>query len=151
MTVGDGSTLEIGINCGAVVAPEAASAEGGTGIRGKVWGDGAPLAGARVTLYQDGESIYRGMGYASAMTNARGDFVFNLEPGTYFAIARKRAANGFGPMAAGDFFAYAPDNPVTVTDGRFTVISFTAVAKVAKEKEGSAELTISGTVKGGRR
>lgn len=150
VTVTEKTAMEIGINCGAVMPVAEKSLPGGTGIRGKVWADGNPLSGARVTLYQDGESIYRGMGQASAMTSARGEFAFNLEPGIYFVVARKRSGAGtFGPMAVGDFFAYAPDNPLEVVADRYTVVSLTAVAKGAKGGEGEEEMTISGTVKGG--
>jgi len=43
--------LSIGVNAATVIAPEQATLPGGTGIRGKVYVDGAPLDRARVTVY----------------------------------------------------------------------------------------------------
>lgn len=146
-----GEGLSIGVNAVTVIAPEQATIPGGTGIRGRVCADGEPLDRARVTIYQDGETIFRGMGYASALTTADGNFSFNVEPGTYWVVARKRTGDDkMGPLSAGDLFAFAPDNPVAVREGFFSAVALNAAAKqVNKVKEGGQEVTLDGTVKAG--
>lgn len=150
VTVAAGETMVIGITASAVIGVESPAAPGGTGIRGKVYLDGAPLDRARVTLYQDGDTIFRGIGYASGLTTADGSFSFNLEPGTYWVVARKRTSDDkMGPLAAGDLFAFAHANPVEVRGGSFTVISLNAAAKQLKVKETGQAITLDGTVRGG--
>jgi len=145
-----GAPLTIGINAAEVLDPGAATQPGGTGIRGRVYEDGAPLGRARVTLYQDGETIFRGIGYASTLTTGQGDFLFNLEPGAYWVVARKRAGDDrMGPLAAGDLFAFAPANPVTVVEGSYTVIALNTEPKQVKVLEGAQAVTLDGTVRAG--
>lgn len=146
-----GEGLSIGINAVTVIAPEQTSIPGGTGLRGRVFVDGAPLDRARVTVFQDGETIFRGMGYASALTTADGSFSFTIEPGTYWVVARKRIVDDkMGPLTAGDLFAFAPGNPVSVREGAFSVLALNAAAKqVNKVKDGGQEVTLDGTVKAG--
>lgn len=146
-----GEGLSIGINAATVIAPEQESLPGGTGIRGRVFSEGEPLDRARVTIYQDGETIFRGMGYASALTTTDGSFSFNVEPGGYWVVARKRTGDDkMGPLSAGDLFAFAPGNPVAVRDGFFSAVALNAAEKqVNKVKEGGQEVTLDGTVKAG--
>jgi hypothetical protein len=146
-----GEALSIGINASTVLSPEQASIPGGTGIRGRVFVDGTPLDRARVTVYQDGETIFRGMGYASTLTTADGSFSFSIEPGSYWVVARKRTGDDkMGPLGAGDLFAFAPGNPVAVKDGAFSALALNAAAKqVKKVKDGGQEVTLDGTVKAG--
>lgn len=148
--VGAGDTINVGINCTAIIDSGKPRVPGGTGIRGKVYADGAPLDRARVTLYQDGDTIFRGIGYASTLTNKNGDFSFSLEPGTYYAVARKRAGDDrMGPLTAGDMFAYTHENPVEVVEDSYSVISMNAATKLLKVKESGQEVTLGGTVKAG--
>jgi uncharacterized GH25 family protein len=150
VAVSAGEPIVIGVNASTVIGVDAPAAAGGTGIRGRVFLDGAPLDRARVTLYQDGETIFRGMGYASGLTTADGSFSFNLEPGSYWVVARKRTGDDkMGPLNAGDLFAFAHANPVTVAAGAFTVITLNAAAKQVKVKDAGQEITLDGTVKGG--
>jgi len=151
VVVGAGETINIGINCSPVIAAGDRYKAGGTGIRGKVYADGRPLDRARVTLYQDGETIFRGMGYASALTGKGGDFAFNLEPGTYYVVARKRTGEDrMGPLGDGDSFGFAQDNPVEVKADSYTIVSINTVNKlVGKVKDGGQEVTLGGTVKAG--
>ena len=150
VVVGEGETIHIGINCSPIVQPGTRRQPGGTGIRGKVLADGKPLGRARVTLYQDGETIFRGIGYASSLTGAEGDFSFNLEPGSYYVVARKRAGDDrMGPLGGGDLFGFAHDNPVRVEKDAYTVVSIHSVTKMVKVKEGGQEVTLGGTVKSG--
>jgi len=150
VVVGEGETIHIGINCSPIVDLGERRRPGGTGIRGKILADGKPLDRARVTLYQDGETIFRGIGYASVLTNAEGDFSFNLEPGLYYVVARKRTGDDkMGPLGGGDTFGFAHDNPVKVEAGAYTVVSINSVNKLVKVKEGGQEVTLGGTVKSG--
>jgi hypothetical protein len=145
-----GEQINIGINCSPIIDTAGAHIPGGTGIRGKVYADGKPLGRARVTLYQDGETIFRGIGYASMMTNDSGDFAFNLSPGSYYVLARKRMGkDSMGPLTEGDLFAFAHNNPVKVEEGSFTTVSMNAVTKLVKVKESGQEVTLGGTVKSG--
>lgn len=150
VVVPEGETIHIGINASPLVAAAEKSLPGGTGIRGTVYADGEPLAQARVVLYQDASTIFRGIGYASVVTNAQGQFTINLEPGNYFVVARKRVGEDrLGPLETGDLFAFAHENPIGVTEGSFTVIAMNAVTKLTKVKEGGQEVTLGGTVKSG--
>jgi hypothetical protein len=148
---GEGDTLSVGVNCSRVGDPGERFRPGGPGIRGKVLdGEGNPVPRARVTLYADGDTIFRGIGFASVLAGPQGDFSFNLEPGSYYVVARRRAeGDRMGPLGGGDLFGYAHDNPVEVRKDSYTHISVSAVAKLAKVKEGAQEMTLDGTVKGG--
>jgi hypothetical protein len=112
--------------------------------------DGKPLERARVTLYQDGETIFRGIGYASMLTDGMGEFSFNLEEGKYFVVARKRTGDDkMGPLGEGGVFGFAHDNPVPVQKDRYTVITLNTSVKLVKVKEGGQDITLGGTVKAG--
>lgn len=150
VVVGEGDSIGIGINCSEIAGVADPKLPGGTGIKGRVLADGKPLDHARVTLYQDGETIFRGIGYASGLTNAKGEFSFNLEPGAYYVVARKRAGNDkMGPLGGGDYFGYAHDNPVLVDKDGYANIAVHAVNKLVKIKEGGEGVTLGGTVKAG--
>lgn len=150
VTVRDGETINVGVNCSAILDTGETYKPGGTGIRGKVYLDGKPLDRARVTLYEDGDTIFRGIGFASMLASKDGDFSFNLEPGKYYVVARKRAGEDrMGPLVPGDLFGFAHDNPVEVKKGSYTVISINTVKKLVKVKEGGQEMTLGGTVKAG--
>jgi len=150
IAVSEGETINMGVN-GTLIQPLAEKYKnGGTGIRGTVYADGKPLSRARITLYIDTSTIFRGIGYASAITNDKGAFSFSLEPGDYYVIARKRMGNEkMGPLSEGDFFGFPHDNPVKVEDGRFTLVSINASTKHIKVKEGGQDVTLGGTVKAG--
>jgi len=142
--------INIGINCSPILPVDKLHIEGGTGIRGKVFADGKPVDRARVTLYQDGDTIFRGIGYASVLTSPGGDFAFSLAPGKYYVVARKRMGDDrMGPLSEGDLFAFEDKNPVEVVDGSYTVIAMNAVNKLVKVKEKGQAVTLGGTVKAG--
>lgn len=150
IVVGEGETINVGVN-GMPIQPLAEKRKaGGTGIRGRIYADGKPLSRTRVTLYQDTTTIFRGIGYASAVTNDQGDFSFSLEPGEYYVIARKRMGDEkMGPLAQGDFFGFAHENPVKVEPDHFTMVSVNASTKHDKVKQGGQDITLGGTVKAG--
>jgi len=150
IVIGDGETINMGVNGTPVLPVEVKSKPGGTGIRGRIYADGKPLPRTRVTLYQDTSTIFRGIGYASVVTNNNGDFAFSLEPGEYYVIARKRMSNDkMGPLSEGDFFGFAHDNPVRVEADHFSMISVNASTKQVKVKQGGQDITLGGTVKAG--
>jgi len=150
VTLGGGDTINIGINCTPVLEVGEKFINGGTGIRGRVFLDGKPLDRARVTLYQDGETIFRGIGYASMLTDGTGEFSFNPEAGKYFVVARKRAGEEkMGPLGEGGVFGFAHENPIEVIEGRYTVISLNTSTKLLKVKEGAKDITSGGTLKAG--
>ncbi len=150
VVVGEGTTINLGINCSPIVDVGERHRPGGTGIRGRVFQDGSPLDHARVTLYQDGETIFRGIGYASVLTDREGEFSFNLEPGKFYVVARKRTGDDkMGPLGEGGFFGYAHENPVEVLKDLYTVISLNTSTKLVKVKEGSQDITLGGTAKAG--
>lgn len=147
-----GQSIYIGINAPPIMpVGERFVAGEESGIKGIVYNDGQPLQGARVTLYQEADTIFRGIGFASTMTGPGGRFSLHLEPGKYYAVARKRMAESdkLGPLTTGDLFAFSHENPLEVKEGGFTVISLNAVAKMSKVKEGGQEVTLGGTVKAG--
>jgi hypothetical protein len=88
------------------------------GISGAVRFNGAPVAGAVVSVYPSGAGQTRGMGMLSASTTAAGRFSLDLEPGSYTVVARWRKEGGMGPPAAGDLFCYPAANPVTAGGDR---------------------------------
>jgi hypothetical protein len=96
-----------------------------TGVAGRLFADGRPLAGATVYLYTDLTGSLKGMGYAMAgPTGADGYFEVAVPAGTYYLVARQRQSGaGVGPLRAGDFMGYYPNNPIRVSAGQ--------VAKVA--------------------
>jgi len=150
IVVGEGETINMGVNGTPILPLEVKSKSGGTGIRGRIYADGKPLARTRVTLYQDTTTIFRGIGYASVVTNDKGDFAFSLEPGEYYVIARKRMSNDkMGPLSEGDFFGFAHDNPVKVEADHFSMVSINASTKQVKVKQGGQDITLGGTVKAG--
>ncbi len=90
-----------------------------TGLLGRVGTGEGPLTGAVIYVYTDLTSDLKGMGLAmTAPTDAQGIFEVQLPPGTYYLVARQRRSGGFaGPLQAGDYIGYYPENPVRVTEG----------------------------------
>lgn len=150
VAIEEGKTINVGINAAPIVPLPEQRRKGGTGIRGKIFADGKPLGRARVTLYQDTTTIFRGIGYASTVTSEQGDFSFNLEPGEYYVIARKRIGEEkMGPLSKGDFFGFAHANPVKVEADQYSMISVNASTKFDKVKQGGQDITLGGTVQSG--
>ncbi|WP_298272305.1 right-handed parallel beta-helix repeat-containing protein [Geobacter sp.] len=86
-------------------------------VAGRVTFKGAPVSGARVSLYPLRDGTFRGMGLATRTTGADGRFLFTPESGEYLVVARKRMDGRAGmPLKTGDLFCYAPGNPVVVSE-----------------------------------
>ena len=89
-------------------------------VVGQVTHAGQPQADAIVFVYTDLTTQLKGLGYMMAgPTDDQGRFELDLPDGTYYLIARKRHGNmTVGPLRAGDFVGYYPQNPLRVRDNR---------------------------------
>jgi hypothetical protein len=131
----------------------AAAARDEEALAGVVVGDGGPVAGAGVTFYLDGTTLFRGPGYLEAQTDERGAFETRVSPGRYWLVARRRSgAQPFGPLEAGDDFGFYPGNPVEVRAGERVTVTIPAV-RVLKKSGWSGPSTlrvrVSGTIRDG--
>ena len=116
---------------------------------GVVFHKGAPLAGASIDIYENGESFFRGPGYAEAKTSNDGAFSLELSEGSYFILVRKRLdSKVLGPLKPGDYFGFYPQNPIVIGDNPKIV----ALNTIRKPKEGAKGLanTVAGTYKMGQ-
>ena len=90
---------------------------GTTGISGTVYYKGAALAGGTVSVYPLSDKQFRGMGLFTNSLDDDGRFYFDLEPGYYVVIARKRQQNfTMGPLGPKDLFCYPATNPIPVEE-----------------------------------
>ena len=108
-----------------------------TGIVGRVTAQGKPLPWAVIYLYPDLTSQLKGMGLGPiGPTRADGIFLARLRPGTYYVVARCRQSHEIaGPLNAGDFMGYYPQNPIVVHPGevvRLTLPMLEVPQKVAR-------------------
>lgn len=114
--------------------------EMGSGIRGRVRYGERPVSGAVVAAYLDLASGLHGPPYmASSATDKDGRFALDVEPGTYFLLARKHmgAMVQSGPLLKGDLSGFYPHNPVTLRSGQGLVLDI-AVDRVNRPRgEGS--------------
>jgi len=107
----------------AVDTPPVRFASGGTGISGTVYYKGTALAGGTVSVYPLSDRQFRGMGLFTNSLDDNGRFYFDLEPGSYVVIARKRLQkSAMGPLGAKDLFCYPATNPITVTANNMSEI-----------------------------
>lgn len=91
-----------------------------SGVMAQVSADGNPVAGATLYAYLDLTSELKGMGYVMAGPSDDSGLVeAELPAGTYYLLARKRHnGQGVGPLRAGDFIGYYPENPVKIESGK---------------------------------
>lgn len=122
-----------------IPAPPAPSAPAvktvpGTGFEGRVVVDGAVLPGARVYAYRSFADFIDSKPYAaSALTGDDGKYSMDLPDGSYYLVAKKRAAMAQdGAVGVGDFFAFQGSNPITVAPGKYTHVGF-SMLPYAKE------------------
>ncbi|BCR05942.1 hypothetical protein DESUT3_30110 [Desulfuromonas versatilis] len=106
-------------------APPRAEPQVATGILGQTTVDGVPLAGAIVYVYTDLTNELKGMGLGMAgPTTEQGLFEAPLPAGTYYVIARMRRSKEFaGPLRAGDYIGFYPENPVKLAEGEVLKIA----------------------------
>jgi hypothetical protein len=85
------------------------------GVEGRLLYKGRPAANSSISVYALKDEPFRGMGLLTNTVPEDGTFRFDLDPGTYVLIARKRIAGGaIGPIRKGDLFCYFSDNPLQV-------------------------------------
>jgi len=126
-----------------------------SGLLGQLTYNGQPLEGALVTVYTDLNNQLKGMGLGmTAPTDAQGIFEAEMQPGTYYLIARKRNNGAFmGPLRDGDFFGYYPANPLVIKEGELSRVAIAMlevpqkVSRLADSLFG--ETSISGKVVNG--
>lgn len=95
-------------------------ADGPQGIGGTVQYKGIPLAGGAISVYSLSDPGFRGMGLLTNTIDENGNFWFELEPGQYVIVARKRAdGNNMGPLKKGDLFCFPQANPVQVLPSKY--------------------------------
>ncbi|MBI5015526.1 MAG: right-handed parallel beta-helix repeat-containing protein [Deltaproteobacteria bacterium] len=96
--------------------------EASSGVKGKVFLDGKPVAGARVHAYGDARANFMGEGVAySSPTGADGVFSLRLPPGRYFLVGKRSGAPFPGEEpGAGELFGFFGGNPVTVSPATLT-------------------------------
>jgi hypothetical protein len=93
--------------------------EGPPGIGGFVFYKGKPLQSGMVSVYPLSSTSFRGMGLLTNTLDSNGRFWFDLEPGSYVVIARKRlGTTNMGPLQKGDLFCYAEANPIQVRESQ---------------------------------
>lgn len=89
------------------------------GIGGRVFYKGQPAANSSISVYALKDEPFRGMGLLTNTVPEDGAFWFDLAPGSYVLIARKRSAGGaIGPIRKGDLFCYAATNPLQIPPDR---------------------------------
>lgn len=134
-----------------IPAPVLSTPPAGTGIFGLVTLEGIPIANAGVYAYSNSDSGFKGDDFqATTRTNAKGEFAFELPPGSYYILTRLRKDNSvdLGPLHKEDLLGYDPWNPVVVEQGHFTasVIPSLRLKMVKSRTESSAFLP--GTIEG---
>jgi len=101
----------------AVETPPVRFEPGTTGISGTVYYKGAALAGGTVSVYPLSDKQFRGMGLFTNSLDDDGRFYFDLEPGYYVVVARKRQQDStMGPLGPKDLFCYPATNPIPVEE-----------------------------------
>lgn len=96
---------------------------GPQGVGGRVLYKGLPVANSSISIYTLEDEPFRGMGLLTNTVPEDGTFWFDLDPGTYVVIARKRHTGGaIGPIKKGDLFCYPSDNPIRVLPDQAAMI-----------------------------
>jgi len=102
----------------AVPAKEAVCSAGYQGIGGQVYFQGEPAANGGISVYSLDDPPFRGMGLLTNTIISDGSYWFDLEPGSYVLVARKRRdQSGIGPLKPGDLFCYSDANPIDLKAG----------------------------------
>lgn len=107
----------------AVPQQEKTCTDGFQGIGGTVHYKDSLLTDGSVSAYTLEDEPFRGMGVLTNSIDEKGSFWFDLEPGAYVIIARKRQDNAaIGPLKPGDLFCYPAANPITVKPAQSCLI-----------------------------
>lgn len=105
-------------------------------LKGTVLGmDGEPVAGAEIFLYRTPETR-RPADYITSRTGLDGQFHISVSPGTYWAVARVRSGEMYGPLVEGDKHSGEPEEVTIHSDEElaldFTVLSLREAARRVK-------------------
>jgi len=93
------------------------------GVGGQVFYKGLPAANSSISVYTLEDEPFRGMGLLTNTVPEDGSFWFDLDPGTYVLIARKRdAGSAIGPIKKGDLLCYSSNNPIQVLPAQSCMI-----------------------------
>ncbi len=93
------------------------------GIGGRVLYKGEPAVYSSVSVYSLKDEPFRGMGLLTNTVPEDGSFWFDLDPGSYVVMARKRKGGGaIGPIRKGDLLCYYADNPIQVLPAQSCMI-----------------------------
>lgn len=123
-----------------------------SGLFGQLTYNGEPLEGAVVTVYTDLNRQLKGLGLGmTAPTDAQGIFEAEMQPGTYYLVARKRNSGALmGPLRDGDFFGFYAANPLLIKEGelaRVAIAMLEVPQKVSRLADSLfGETSISGKV-----
>lgn len=119
------------------------------GIGGRVLYKGVPVAHSSISVYALEEEPFRGMGLQTNTAPEDGSFWFDLDPGTYVVIARKRKGGGaIGPIRKGDLLCYYSENPIRLLPAQSCMIDISCyprndidafLARDAKDPRGKKE------------
>lgn len=103
----------------ALPATDAVCAEGREGVSGRVKFKGSPVSGGRVSVYPANDGYFRGMGLLTTTIDRQGGFRFELSPGSYAVVARRRNGNEqMKPLEKGDLYCRYTGNPVEIPPGK---------------------------------
>lgn len=145
--------LKIGlVQLSSAPPPAPVENESESGVAGSALVQGQTRSGVVVYAYTDLSSRLKGMGYAmSVPTDEDGRFSLALPAGTYYLLARLRQGGGMvtGPLRAGDFIGYAPENPVRVGGKQVLQVSI-PMLEVPEKVERLADSLFGGTSLKGR-
>jgi hypothetical protein len=126
-----------------------AAGEGTAALAGKVIDvDGQPVEGARVFLYRSPE-VRRSADFISAPTDRDGIYHLSARPGSFWAIARLKRVDDYGPLMPGDKHSGDPVE-IELAAGRKGAADFTVAdlkdAKKRKAMEQRSSVRISGRI-----
>lgn len=106
------------------------------------------VSGARIFVY-DSPEVRRSADFISSPTDQNGMYRIVLKPGKYWAIARLKKAEGYGPLMTGDKHSGDPAE-IEVAEGRETVSDFVVAdlkeARKLKSKDREGPIKISGRI-----
>ena len=116
----------------------AASIEGPSVFKGKISDvAGRPVEGARVFVY-DSTDVRRTANFISAGSDKDGLFSVVLPPGKYWAIARLKKTEDYGPLMPGDKHSGEPNEVEVVFRGEVAMDFVVADLKEALRARGNA-------------
>jgi len=103
----------------ALPATDSVCVDGREGVSGRVMFKGTPVSGGRVSVYPASDGYFRGMGLLTTTLDRQGGFRFDLSPGSYAVVARRRnGSEQMRPLEKGDLYCRFGGNPVEIQPGK---------------------------------